>query len=246
MVGHYKGQIHGWDVVNEAVSDATGSYRTDTEAGGDRLSDPTHGSKSSWWHVYGSCEFIINAFRFANKYAPASLELYYNDYNECSPQKVKGIVELLRAVRDAEGTRISGMGMQGHYGMDYPTVPQLESAVRAYSQVVPSVMITEFDLKASPSFDGKDLAGEYRRQAGRYQAIYSKLVELDREEGINVTGIVFWGVTDPYSWLQHASHVGGGASGAQPQCPLLFDGNYRAKTAFYAFTDGAGSSPLEQ
>ena len=242
----YASLFYGWDVVNEAVSDATGSYRTDTEPGADKLSDPTHGSKSSWWHVYGSNEFIINAFRFANKYAPASLELYYNDYNECSPQKVKGIVELLKAVKNADGTRISGMGMQGHYNMDSPSVSQLESAVRAYSEVVGSVMITEFDLKASPSFDGKNVDEEYNKQAYRYKAIYDKLLALDKEPGINVGGIVFWGVTDPYSWLQSFSGVGGGADGSNPQCPLLFDGNYKAKPAFYAFADADKLEPAIQ
>ena len=238
--------FYGWDVVNEAISDATGSYRTDTESGGDRLSDPTHGSKSSWWHVYGSNEFIINAFRFANKYAPASLELYYNDYNECTPQKVRGIVELLKAVKGAEGTRISGMGMQGHYNMDSPSVPQLEAAVRAYSEVVDSVMITEMDLKASSSFDGKNTGEEYNRQAYRYKAIYDKLVALDKEPGINVAGLVFWGVTDPYSWLQSSSSVGGGADGTKTQCPLLFDGGYKAKPAFWAFADADKLEPAIQ
>ncbi|MBQ9538977.1 MAG: endo-1,4-beta-xylanase [Treponema sp.] len=238
--------FYGWDVVNEAVSDATGSYRTDTESGGDKLSDSTHGSKSSWWHVYGSNEFIINAFRFANKYAPASLELYYNDYNECSPQKVQGIVELLKAVKSADGTRISGMGMQGHYNLDSPSISQLEAAVRAYSEVVPSVMITEFDMKASASFDGKKFDEEYNRQAYRYKAIYDKLVELDKEPGINVEGIVFWGVTDPYSWLQSSSSVGGGANGKQTQCPLLFDGNYKAKPSFWAFADADKLEPAIQ
>ena len=65
----YKDMFYGWDVVNEAISDSTGTYRKDNEG-------------SNWWKVYQSNEFIINAFRFANKYMPADVELYYNDYNE--------------------------------------------------------------------------------------------------------------------------------------------------------------------
>jgi len=41
----YPDMFYGWDVVNEAISDATGTYRTDTENSGDKLSDDTHGSK---------------------------------------------------------------------------------------------------------------------------------------------------------------------------------------------------------
>ncbi|MCR5103750.1 MAG: endo-1,4-beta-xylanase, partial [Eubacterium sp.] len=97
----YKGLFYGWDIVNEAVGDGSGSYRTDTEPGSDQLSDSTHGSKSSWWKVYGSNEFIINAFKYANTYAPADLELYYNDYNECDSVKMRGIVQLLTDVKEA-------------------------------------------------------------------------------------------------------------------------------------------------
>ncbi|MBP5358078.1 MAG: endo-1,4-beta-xylanase [Treponema sp.] len=238
--------FYGWDVVNEAISDATGTYRTDTEGGADQLSDSTHGSKSSWWHVYQSNEFIINAFKFANKYAPASLELYYNDYNECTPSKVEGIVQLLRDVKNAEGTRISGMGMQGHYDLNGPTIAQIESAVRAYCAEVGSVMITEFDMKASSSFDPKNPEEEYNKQAYRYKAIYDKLVQLDKEPGIEVKGIVFWGVLDPYSWLQSSNNVGGASDGTQTQCPLLFDGKYKAKPAFYAFADPDKLEPAIQ
>ena len=177
----YASLFYGWDVVNEAISDATGTYRTDVEGGADKLSDSTHGSKSSWWHVYQSNEFIINAFKFANKYAPKDLELYYNDYNECDPKKIEGIVQLLKDVKNAEGTRITGMGMQGHYNMDSPTIAQIENAVRTYCSVVGNVMITELDLKASANFDPKNPEEEYNKQAYRYKAIYDKLVELFAE-----------------------------------------------------------------
>ncbi len=233
----YGKYFYGWDVVNEAISDATGTYRSDTEPGQDKLTDPTHGSKSSWWKVYQSNEFIINAFRYANKYAPPELELYYNDYNECTPKKVRGIVALLKAVKDAPGTRISAMGMQGHYSVYNPDVFLLKDAVRAYAEVVGTVMITELDMKASSSFNGTNLEEEYLLQAKQYRKLYTALLELDKEPGITISGITFWGVTDPYSWLQGFSGVGGGADGKQKQCPLLFDGAYKPKPAFYAFTD---------
>ena len=235
----YKGLFYGWDVVNEAISDSTGTYRTDTEPGSDQLSDSTHGSKSSWWKVYGSNEFIINAFKYANKYAPADLELYYNDYNECDSNKLKGIVQLLEDVKAGEDTRISGFGMQGHYTVNAPSSGQIEDAVRAYSEVVDKVMLTELDVKVSPMFDGTEeaLPDEYARQAAYYSSIYELLKKLDKEEGINVSGITIWGVIDTYSWLQQQSNVGGGATGKILQCPLLFDGKYKAKPAFWALVD---------
>lgn len=235
----YKDLFYGWDVVNEAISDATNTYRTHEEAGSDQLTDSTHGSKSSWWKVYESNEFIINAFKFANKYAPASLELYYNDYNECNANKCKGICELIEAVKAAEGTRIDGFGMQGHYTVNAPSISQIEACAREYAKVVDKIMLTELDVKNSALYDGSDeaLADEYNRQAVYYNQIYELMKTLNAEDGINVSGITVWGVIDTNSWLQTQSNVGGGANGAATQYPLLFDGNYQAKPSYWAFVD---------
>lgn len=246
----YKDMFYGWDVVNEAVSDA-GGYRKDTENGSDQLTDSTHGSKSSWWKVYQSNEFIVNAFRYANHYAPSSLELYYNDYNECGTNKCKDIVTLLKAVKEHETdavlpTRISAMGMQSHYNTEEsPTIAQFESAAKAYAQIVGKVQMTETDLKASSSYDGTKSTreAEYTKEAYRYKEIFDSVKKLEAE-GVDFGGITFWGVIDGNSWLQSRSSVGGGADGSQAQVPLLFDDDYKAKPAFYAFVDASKLAPL--
>lgn len=240
----YEGMFYGWDVVNEAVSDGSGSYRTDAENPNEELSADTHGSNSSWYHIYQSNEYIINAFKYANQYAPASVELYYNDYNECVNQKVFGIVELLKAVKaqagaPGEGTRIDAFGMQGHYNMTDPSFDRIDFAVRMYAAVVGKVQITEMDLSASDTYDGTDASKEeeYRRQTQRYRLIYNILKGLNEDEDIEVSGWTFWGVVDKYSWLQNRSDVGGGSTKSRPQCPLLFDDDYHAKPAFWVFAD---------
>ena len=243
----YKDLFYGWDVVNEAVSDSTGTYRSDVEDGTDSLTDDTHGSKSSWWKVYQSNEYIINAFRYANMYAPADVELYYNDYNECTPSKVETICELLNAVKSAEGTRIDGMGMQGHYYIDTPTIDQFENAARAYADIVGKVQLTELDIRASSEFDGTEttLKTEYNKQAHRYKEIYESMKKL-QSEGVEFDGMTVWGVIDGNSWLQSNSNVGGGADGTQTQCPLLFDDNYKAKPSFWGIVDSTKLEPLTQ
>lgn len=237
----YKGMFYGWDVVNEAISDNTNTYRTHEEPGGDQLTDATHGSKSSWWKVYGSNEFIINAFKFANKYAPASLELYYNDYNECNSKKCEGIVKLIKDVKAAKGTRIDGFGMQGHYTVNSPSVSQIESCAREYAKVVDKVMITEFDVKTSAGFDGskEKLPEEYNLQAVYINQLYEALKALDKEDKIDISGFTVWGVIDPHSWLQSQNNVGGAANGSTRQYPLLFDGRYQAKLSYWAFVDSS-------
>lgn len=239
----YKDLFYGWDVVNEAISDGTGKLRTDAENANESLSQDTHGSNSSWYHVYQSEEFIINAFIYANKYAPADLELYYNDYNETVENKMNGIVKLLKSIKEAEGepgvgTRITAMGMQGHMDMSNPTFDRVEVAVKRYCEVVGNVQITEWDMKARDSYDGSDemKEEEYTKQASRYATLYWTLKKLNAQDGINITGMTFWGTVDKYSWLQSRSNVGGGNTGNLTQCPLLFDDDYQPKPAFYVFT----------
>lgn len=71
-----------------------------------------------WWRVYKSNEFIINAFKYANKYAPNDVELYYNDFGETDNTKCEGIVKLINDVKSADGTRLDAFGMQAHYNVD--------------------------------------------------------------------------------------------------------------------------------
>ena len=239
----YKDLFYGWDVVNEAVCDATGTYRSDSENPNESLSEDRHGSNSSWWHVYESNEFIINAFKYANKYAPADLELYYNDYNECSINKKNGIIELLRAVKaeegaPGEGTRLTAMGMQGHYGMSSPSDTEIYTAIKDYGREVGKVQITELDISASDDYDGSEekKEEEYEKLRKRYNLIYYEIKSANMEEYVDFEGITFWGTVDHYSWLQSRSNVGGGNTTGLPQCPLLFDENYKPKSCFYVFT----------
>lgn len=224
----YHGMFYGWDVVNEAVSDGGSRYRN-------------AGEKSSWWAVYQSNEFIINAFRYANQYMDPEVELYYNDYNEWFSNKRAGIEQLLKDVKEAEGTRIDGMGMQGHYQtVGSPSMEEFTKAARAYAAIVGQVQITELDMKASSAYDGTEATqeAEFVIQGQRYKELYDTVKSL-REEGVNITNITLWGVVDKDSWLQTFNSVGGAADGAQRQCPLLFDDYYQVKPAFWAFADDA-------
>lgn len=235
----YAGMFYGWDVVNEAISDGTHSYRTDAENPSESLSRDTHGSNSSWWHVYQSNEFIINAFKYANKYAPADIDLYYNDYNDCVYAKCTGICQLIEDVKKAPGTRIDGFGMQGHYSAADNTSSSFSYCVEKYLETGVKVMITEWDLKAHDDYDPSDLMSvytEYTRMGHHYKSVYDILVKL-KAEGKPIAGFVFWGTIDKLSWLQSRNDVGGASDGKMSQCPLLFDDDYHAKPAYWAFVD---------
>ena len=220
----YKELFYGWDVVNEAISDNSGTYRNQNE-------------NSTWWRVYGSPEFINNAFVYANKYMPADIALFYNDYNAYQPNKSKGIINLVKNVQATPGSRIDGVGMQAHYFCEdtNPTMEAVKKAAKAYGELVDQVQFTEIDFKGSTGPKDEQLAK-------RYKDLYDTVRRLIAE-GTNVTGFTIWGVVDKHSWLQTANGAGGGASGNSRQYPLLFDNNYKAKPAFYALCNAGELEP---
>lgn len=238
----YKDLFYGWDVVNEACSDGSGTFRSATE-------------NSEWAAIYGTGtkvgdtleapDYIINAFRYANKYAPKSLELYYNDYNDCQAGKVEVIEALLRSVKAHEKdatdpTRITGFGMQGHHEIDSPSKARIKECIARYGAIVDKVQVTELDIKSSQGYDGSAAMrpAEETRTGHRYKDIYQAYVEADQEAkgAFDVNGFTVWGVSDKYSWLNDFNGAGGGSNG-RPQSPLLFDKQYQAKPAFYGIVD---------
>jgi len=225
----FEGMIYAWDVVNEAINDTDGKLRAD----------------SSWFRVFYDDEFIIQAFVFANKYAPQNVKLFYNDYNDTNEKKCKGICELIKTIKENPDARIDGMGMQGHYDMNIKP-SEFEKAIRKYAEVVDEIQITELDMKSSSDYTGSDVNAEYQKQAYKYKSLYDVVVRLVKEEQIPITAIIFWGTDDGNSWLQDSNSVGGSADGSRPQCPLLFDAAYQPKPAFWAFADPSKLEPFVQ
>lgn len=131
VAGRYAGKVHAWDVVNEVI-DNDGSYRPTT-----------------WVNAFGNGDTLVKyAFKFAAEYAP-NTELYYNDFNAWRPAKRDGIVRLVKMLQ-REGIRIDGVGMQGHWGLNYPKTEYIENAIDAYAACGVKVMITELDVDVLP------------------------------------------------------------------------------------------------
>ena len=114
VAGRYAGRVHGWDVVNEVINH-DGSYRT-----------------TSWVNAFGNGDTLVKyAFKFAAQYAP-NTELYYNEFNAWRPEKRDAIVRLVKMLQK-ENIRIDGVGMQGHWGLNYPKTKYIEDAIDAYA-----------------------------------------------------------------------------------------------------------------
>lgn len=225
----FKGMIYAWDVVNEAVNDTDGGMRTD----------------SSWFKVFYSFDYVEQAFVYANKYAPKDVKLFYNDYNDTNAKKADGICALIQQIQANPEARIDGMGMQGHYDMNF-SASEFEESAKKYAALVDEIQITELDMKSSTDYDGIATEEEYQKQAYVYKSLYDTVIRLKNEENIPITAIVFWGTDDGNSWLQDANSVGGSADGTRAQCPLLYDADYEKKPAFWAFVDATQLKPVIQ
>ncbi|WP_255702697.1 endo-1,4-beta-xylanase [Antarcticibacterium sp. 1MA-6-2] len=129
VVGRYKGRVHSWDVVNEAIED-DGSFR-----------------KSKFYEIIGE-DFIRLAFEFAHEADP-NAQLYYNDYSMANPRKRDGVVKMVKKLQ-SENIPIHGIGMQGHIGLNNPDIREFEKSLEAYGNLG-KVMITELDLSVLPS-----------------------------------------------------------------------------------------------
>lgn len=226
----YKGLIYAWDVVNEQIE--PNDYNKDTNPNKLRLYH--NGQPTDWYQIFqGDSSYITQAFVFANRYAPATVKLFYNDYNDSNPGKARNICNLIQTIKATEGARIDGMGMQGHYVIDWDYATQIEKAIRMYAEVVDEIQITELDLQASSGFTHYMPDEEYEKQAQWYKYLFDMFARVDQEEGIDITCVTFWGTDDGSSWLNDSSNVGGGANG-RDQAPLLFDAEYNPKPAYYS------------
>ena len=211
--------ILAWDVVNEAAADNS----TETNY----LRDA---SSSKWFAIYQNDTFIVNAFRYANKYAPKDVKLVYNDYGCSSPNKNKAICKIIDAIQVAPDARIDAAGMQTHISINDSAV-NFEKAVKNFLAKGINVQITEMDVaNGASSYNAMKLKDCYKT--------YFKMFIANRKQpGKNgIEGVTLWGVRDEWTWLNnmHKGHT---------QYPLLFnDKNYYCKPAYYGVIEAAEES----
>jgi endo-1,4-beta-xylanase len=224
VVGRYKGKVKGWDVVNEALEDE-GPLR-----------------KTKWTQTIGE-DFIAKAFEYAHEADPDA-ELYYNEYSNDKPAKRDATVRLVKDLQ-AKGLRIDGVGIQGHWGMNYPTSENLEAFINAIAALNVKIMVTEMDIDILPStsnYQGADITQNVqlrkelnpypdglpdemqKKLADRYAELFSILMKHKDK----ISRVTLWGVYDKTSWLNNWPVRG------RTSYPLLFDRNYQPKPAFYA------------
>lgn len=227
--------IYAWDVVNEAVADdASGSNWLRGSTSGTAGKAPAQGG-SYWYQIFRNSDFIVNAFRYANKYAPKDVELCYNDYNCYMSNKTDGILKLISAIQAARydswlPTRLDVMGMQSHVTMTWPTAAGYADAVKKFVAKGINVQVTELDVAHGTSaYNSTDMQKRYKEL---FKVFIDNRATSSRK---GVEGVTIWGVNDEASWLQ--------SSNSTTQYPLLFkknsQGNYIVKAPYYGVLEAA-------
>jgi len=232
VAGRYAGRINAWDVVNEVI-DNDGSYRPTT-----------------WVNAFGSGDTLVKyAFKFAAEYAP-NTELYYNDFNAWRPEKRDGIVRLVKMLQK-EGIRIDGVGIQGHWGLNYPKTEYIENAIDAYAACGVKVNITELDVDVLPLTKEGQIIGqgmadkqfqleEFKTFLDPYKKglpdniqqqltnRYEELFKIFYKKKDKIERVTIWGVHDGMSWKNGYPIPG------RTNYPLLWDRNKQPKPALKA------------
>ena len=213
VVGHYKGKIKAWDVVNEAIAD-----------GGTNIL-----RNSPWLEIIGP-DFIAKAFEYAHEADPDAI-LRYNDYGLESPAKRRKLVALIKSLQE-QHVPVMAIGSQTHVNVLSPSFEVEDQALTEMETLGLPIHITELDVNGaqggqrSSSADISNNAATTqgglvddadRKLADAYAGLFRAFVKHDK----SVKLVTFWGVNDRVSWRAQGR-------------PLLFDGNDQPKPAFEA------------
>jgi endo-1,4-beta-xylanase len=219
--GRYRGKIHSWDVVNEAI------WIPDGRPDGLRSSSP-------WFQMLGP-GYIDLAFRTAREADPTAL-LTYNDYsieydNDEDGKKRAAVLALLRRMK-ADNVPLDALGIQSHihavskdgFGKG---VRELMDGAKALGL---QVFVTELDVN-DDAVTAVDTAERDKIIAEVYRSYLTTALA-----GPEVKAVLTWGTSDKNTWLnkgtkfrkQHPDRL---------QRPLPFDPDYAPTPAFFAMRE---------
>ena len=218
VVGHFRGRVKGWDVVNEAI-EGDGTLR-----------------KSPFLNIIGE-DFIELAFKFAHEADPDA-ELYYNDYGMDGEKKRNRVVKLIRDLK-AAGCRIDAVGMQSHVAFD-TDLSEYEKSLKAFAAEGVKVSVTELDLSVLPwpeqgmgaaveqNYAYNEKLNPYRNglpkeKAKEFNDFMTKLFDIYLRNSDSMERVTFWGMLDSDSWKNNWPVTG------RTDYPLAFDRNYEPK-----------------
>jgi GH35 family endo-1,4-beta-xylanase len=235
VASHFAGKVISWDVVNEAL-----------DGGSLPITDWKNvARKSPWYTAYANgadtangesgADFIYDAFVYARQADP-NATLYYNDYNETDAWKREAIAQMaedlnakwLTDSRNTDPSRklIEGVGMQSHYNNISPTPSQVEASIQRFIQAGVMISVSELDVGYG-RYNGPKYPTLTLEQEIEQAIYYARLFEIYKAYDAHIERVTVWGMADTLSWRSENS-------------PVLFNGMFAPKQAYYAVLDPGG------
>lgn len=226
VAGRYRGRVHSWDVVNEAILPKDGQ--------------PNGLRKSFWYDAIGP-DYIELAFRTAREADPHA-KLTYNDYgveydSDEDAERRALILALVRRLRK-RNVPLDAVGIQSHIkaGSPYKIGKGLSDYIESLHAMGLEVYLTELDVNED------DLPyDDVQRRDEAVAETYGQFLDVALANPA-VKLVLTWGVSDRRTWLNDGpTHHRKQPN--RPQRSLPFDSEYRPVKAFFAMRDSFDRRP---
>ena len=214
IVGRYRGQMAGWDVVNEPVAED-----------GNGLRD------CHWSRALGMDSYMVRAFQIAKEADPDAV-LFLNEYNlENIPAKGTTFLRLVERLLKL-GAPIGGIGTQSHLNIEIPA-GQITRFMRDAASLGLPIHVSELDFSLKRDGgtlpDLRSMADKRAQQVARVGELAEAFAVLPERQRYAFTT---WSLRDSDSWLTRAE-----GKNNPDDSPLLLDRNGRANPAYQAVVD---------
>jgi len=171
-VGHFRGKIWQWDVVNEPFNE-DGSLR------------------STIWSTALGVNYIADVLKWAHKADPHA-KLYLNDYNiEGIGAKSDGMYALARSLKQ-QHVPLDGIGFETHLDLQFNLPPMIKENFQRFANLGLEVAITEMDVRMPLPVTPEKLDA----QANVYAQLMQDCIAVRQ-----CVDITIWEYTDKYSWV---------------------------------------------
>ncbi|MEC4818334.1 MAG: endo-1,4-beta-xylanase [Scytonema sp. PMC 1069.18] len=219
---HYAGQMHSWDVVNEAIELDDG--RSD-------------GVRKCPWFKFLGPEYLELAYRVAAEADPNAMLVYNENDLEYDDSKTKAkrvaVLKLLERLKN-RGTPIHALGVQSHltgHKQDF-NPKSLRQFLADVASLGLKILITELDvidyrLPKDPNVRDHIIA-----------AIYEDYLSTVLDER-SVIAVLTWGLSDSHTWISRFIP----RSDRSPVRPLPLDTNQKPKLAWNAIARAFDHAP---
>ncbi len=174
VVGHFKGKVDSWDVVNEPLSEKDEEYANENL-----------GLRNHFWYKAMGEQYIDQAFNAARAADPDA-KLYMNDYGiEHDDKRWDAFIALVQRLK-SRGVPIDGVGFESHvYNKDSDEIDLavMKSHMQAITDLGLIVRVSEIDVT------GTDVEFQNRQ----YTGVLSLCISMP-----GCVSYTTWGISDLY------------------------------------------------